>query len=306
MEPVFLLSLPRSGSTLLQRMMASHPEIATTSEPWILLPLIYAFREEGVVAEYEHHNLAQAMNDLCDQLPNGKEDCFLEMKEMVSNIYEKLGGGTAYFLDKTPRYHLIVDEIRQLYPDSKIIILWRNPLAVAASMIETWGKGKWNLYWFSVDLYKGLANLVKFYAENNENVLAIQFEEYVKNPDIYNNKLFEYLGLTNQEKISDKFTDINLNGRMGDPTGVKEYSSVSDESLNKWRKTMSGPIRKIWCRRYINWIGEERLKVMGYRKSEILDQLDSDPASIHTFLSDIIRICYSPIDKYIKKKLFRY
>src|SRR5919107_2181016 len=40
--PLFLLSLPRSGSTLAQRILAAHGGIATTSEPWILLPYLYA------------------------------------------------------------------------------------------------------------------------------------------------------------------------------------------------------------------------------------------------------------------------
>jgi hypothetical protein len=40
--PLFLLSLPRSGSTLAQRILAAHAGIATTSEPWILLPYLYA------------------------------------------------------------------------------------------------------------------------------------------------------------------------------------------------------------------------------------------------------------------------
>jgi hypothetical protein len=39
--PLFLLSLPRSGSTLAQRILAAHGGIATTSEPWILLPYLY-------------------------------------------------------------------------------------------------------------------------------------------------------------------------------------------------------------------------------------------------------------------------
>ena len=34
---VFLLSLPRSGSTLLQRLLAAHPQVHTVAEPWLML-----------------------------------------------------------------------------------------------------------------------------------------------------------------------------------------------------------------------------------------------------------------------------
>lgn len=42
--PLFLLSLPRSGSTLAQRFLAAHDAIARASEPWILLPYLYTLR----------------------------------------------------------------------------------------------------------------------------------------------------------------------------------------------------------------------------------------------------------------------
>ena len=38
--PIFIISLPRSGSTLLQRILTSHESVASASEPWLLLPLI--------------------------------------------------------------------------------------------------------------------------------------------------------------------------------------------------------------------------------------------------------------------------
>ena len=44
---IFLISQPRSGSTLLQAILGGHPDIHTCSEPWIALPFIYALKEEG-------------------------------------------------------------------------------------------------------------------------------------------------------------------------------------------------------------------------------------------------------------------
>src|SRR5688500_15750036 len=61
--PLFLLSLPRSGSTLAQRILAAHEAIATASEPWILLPYLYTLRERGAYAEYNHRVLVRAVED---------------------------------------------------------------------------------------------------------------------------------------------------------------------------------------------------------------------------------------------------
>src|SRR3712207_7451790 len=74
LTPLFLFSLPRSGSTLAQRILAAHEPIATASEPWILLPYLYTLREHGVYAEYNHRILVQAVEDFCAVLPGGRDD----------------------------------------------------------------------------------------------------------------------------------------------------------------------------------------------------------------------------------------
>ena len=49
---IFLISLPRSGSTMLQRVLVGHSEIESSAEPWLMLPLVYSRRENGITAEY--------------------------------------------------------------------------------------------------------------------------------------------------------------------------------------------------------------------------------------------------------------
>ena len=44
---IFLISLPRSGSTLLQKMLTVSPEIYSVAEPWLMLPLAFMLKKEG-------------------------------------------------------------------------------------------------------------------------------------------------------------------------------------------------------------------------------------------------------------------
>jgi hypothetical protein len=71
--PIFLLSLPRSGSTLVQRVLAAHDGVATAAEPWILLPQIYALRTEGAYAEYGHALATRAIGDFARNLDGGEQ-----------------------------------------------------------------------------------------------------------------------------------------------------------------------------------------------------------------------------------------
>jgi hypothetical protein len=50
-NPIFIFSVSRSGSTLVQRVIAAHNGVATVSEPWILLPYLYTSRSRGVTTE---------------------------------------------------------------------------------------------------------------------------------------------------------------------------------------------------------------------------------------------------------------
>ena len=165
MKPIFLMSLPRSGSTLIQRLLASHQDVATVSEPWILLPYLYTLKSHGVYAEYDQRLLITAIKDFCREMPNGKADYLAEMRSYVLRLYETAAGGPyQYFLDKTPRYHLVADKIFELFPDAKYIFLWRNPLAVVASIAQSFSGAKWSLHRNKVDLFTGLENLVSAYS----------------------------------------------------------------------------------------------------------------------------------------------
>ena len=63
-RPLFILSLPRSGSTLLQRVLANHPDVATTPEPWVLLPMVYGHTDPDTPAEYDERTCAGAVSQV--------------------------------------------------------------------------------------------------------------------------------------------------------------------------------------------------------------------------------------------------
>ena len=286
-SPLILFSLPRSGSTLAQRILGAHPEIATVAEPWILLPLLYSLKEKGSYTEYNHQYTNIAINDFCRELPNGKDDYLAAISHFARELYDKARKGEErYFLDKTPRYNLVSDEVIKLFPDGKFIFLWRNPLAVAASIIETWGHGSWSLYRFKIDLYEGLEKLIDTFTQHQDTVHAVRYEDLSCNPETEWAAILKYLELDYNPDLLAQFSNVNLEGQLGDKTGVKQYKTVSDEPLEKWKSTFSNPLRKAWCRRYLNWIGQERLSIMGYDLSELLDELAAIPTIPRRILSD--------------------
>ena len=304
-RPIFLLSLPRSGSTLAQRVLAAHPEVETAAEPWVFLPHAYALRERGIVAEYTHVLAARAVRDFVSAFPNGEDDYYAELRAFVLALYANASHGEPrYFLDKTPRYHFVLPELFRTFPDAKVVFLWRNPLAVVASIVRTWTKGKWNVDRWRGDL-RGIGDLVDGYREHASTTLAVRFEDLVSNPEGTWPTVFDYLELEFDPALLEGFADVRLAGRMGDPTGVDRYRELSTEPLGKWKGTLGHPVRKRWCREYLEWIGPERLTVMGYDQAELLDALERLPSTPRMLGSDLVHGGYWAVARHRKEAAYR-
>ena len=303
--PIFLLSLPRSGSTLVQRVLAADPKIATAAEPWLLLPHLYATRERGIAAEYTQPIAARAIAEFVRSLPGGERDYREALHDFAIDLYTRAAGEeTTYFLDKTPRYHYVVDDLLETFPEAKIVFLWRNPLAVVASIVETWTKGRWNVDRWQGDL-RGIVPLVDTYAAHRSTSIAVQYEDLVSNPLGAWPQIFGYLGLPFDEELLTRFSDVRLEGSMGDPTGVHRYTTISPDSLEKWRTTLANPYRKRWCREYLRWIGAERMAVMGYNLDDLLGQVDEIGASPRSVASDALHGGYWKLAQRRKRSAFR-
>jgi len=86
------------------------------------------------------------------------------------------------------------------------------------------------------------------------------------------------------------FDRVKFSGARGDPTGVENYKTIDVAPLEKWKATLNNPLRKAWCRRYLQWIGQERLMIMGYDLPELSRDLDSAEMSSRNVLTDCFRM----------------
>lgn len=261
--PIFLLSLPRSGSTLVQRVLASHDEVATASEPWLLLPLLLPLRKDVPSPGGWHAGIHEALGDFFQELPDRAVSYERSIADAARRLYEEAAHGSPYFLDKTPPYSLIVDQIASALPEAKIVILWRNPLAVLASVVETFCDGRWRPQDYPTSLFVGLERLVDGARSHGDRIFTVRYEDLLDGQGGWE-RLCRYLALEFDPATLQRFSQVQLRGAMGDPTGVRAYSNLAQEPTSKWRGTISNPLRQYWAARYLNWIGDERLAFMGY------------------------------------------
>lgn len=307
---IFLISLPRSGSTLLQRLLATHSQISTTSESWILLPILYPFTDGEVFAEYDHETCTRAIREFTQASYSDEYNYKKSISDHVVNIFGAIAHNNdqQFFLEKTPRNNLVLDQLLELFPNSKFIFMWRNPVSVASSIVDTFGQGSWKIRNYEVDLYKGLDNMIRASELNKDRILSIRYEDLILNSQSTCETLFRFIGVNIEQESVNNFYKTSLSGTLGDKSGTSSYRAISEEPLAKWRKTVCNPIRKRWMINYINWIGKDRLQAMGYDYVEIKKDLVITPMSYDHISSDMLRTAYSWFDKFfcigiLRKKL---
>jgi len=274
LQPIFVLSLPRSGSTLIQRVIASHERVATASEPWLLFPWLAATRPDLPISGSWGESVAAAVRDFAAGTARDRENYLEAVRDASLRVYRHAAGpGASYFVDKSPPYHWIAQDLFEAFPDGKFVFLWRNPLSVLSSIAETLCSGRWRVHRFRGALFHGIENLVAAHRCFARRAVAVRYEDLVLGGDTEWRRLTEHLGIDFRPASLEAFGGVALNGRLGDPVGKRRYRTISAEPVEKWRETICNPLRRKWADRYLRWIGCERLSEMGYELDHLRGQL---------------------------------
>jgi hypothetical protein len=113
----FVVGAPRSGTTLLMRMLNVHPDIHTRPEPHLLTPLAhlgyYAYVDKAPYDPFQAH---QSVRQFVDDLPGGESTYLRALRAYSDTMYGDMlaPAGKRFFLDKTPAYGLILPFLRKL------------------------------------------------------------------------------------------------------------------------------------------------------------------------------------------------
>lgn len=263
-QPIFLFSLPRSGSTILQRTLAQHPSIATAAEPWFLLQLVSLCCPDRAVARFTWSSAAQALNNYIDNFPNGRGDFNHELALFARRLYACANPNNCpYFLDKSPLYLAYARQILDTFPNSKAILLVRNPVSIISSMIGRWDD-RFKVHYAHFALQDGLDALLDLLENPNDRVHVVHYEKLVEDSAVVDDVL-HFLGL-DPAQLSNS-NSVNLNqmrkGSMGDRRALANASieptktGQSVSNLNTW-------LRRRWTLRFLNELGGESLAAMGY------------------------------------------
>lgn len=271
---IFIISQPRSGSTLLQRILSGHPDIQTSAETWLLLHPVYALKESGIETEYDSRFAAQGTREFLENYSDGLQvydDAIRQWSNVIyGNVLNK--NHKSRFLDKTPRYFFIVSELYRLFPKAKFIFLLRNPLAVLSSILSTYVKGNWPvLSFFRPDLLQAPSLILNGIRLLNRNAIVTRYEDFVSNPEQNISLLCQRLGIKYHRQMLDYSNTPEPKGGLNDPVGIYQHTSPNKGSIDKWKQLFNEPQLKYFADSYIQTLGTDVIHNMGY--SDQLAQL---------------------------------
>jgi len=272
---IFLISQPRAGSTLLQRMLGANEKIHTIAEPWVMLHPVYALRNQGIATEYGANYALQALDDFMNSMPDLSEDYFEAIRKMGLHLYDSVlkNTGKDIFLDKTPRYYFIIKELYHLFPDAKFVFLLRNPLSVLSSILNSFVSKNWDiLSLHRADLLKAPKLLIDGIKHLGKDAVIANYESIVSDPENQLRALCKSLNIKYSSKMLKYGNFAAPPGRMGDQIGIKQHSGPVNDKVDKWIDDLDSPEGKLLTETYISFLGADVFSELGYDYSELQEK----------------------------------
>lgn len=269
---IFIISQPRSGSTYLQNLLSNNEVTNTCSESWILLNFPNLLNPELAQAKFDNKLAIKAFKAYKNRF---KDFDFDEtQKKFLLELYSPLSEGFDFVIDKTPRYWEILEEIHQLFPKSKIILLKRNPIEVAKSMIITWNLSTISaLTNYNRDLIVAPKRIIAFQEKHPENpkIYALTYESLIGDTFEEIKKLYNWLEIPFNPSVLHTAGNYKYKGEFGDPyqNSGKEYSKIKEES----KKNELSSLHIKFLKGYSEFLGNQFLSDFGgYRITEFKPQ----------------------------------
>ena len=224
--PVFIVGLPRTGTTLTERILSNHSQVESVGETLFLQNVLR--RESGVQS-------TEKMNPAMVEAV-AKKNIGLIAKGYLDMVNFRLGD-EPIFIDKLPFNFLFLGFIAKAWPDARIIHLSRNPMDACFSMykqIFTWA------YKFSYSLeglgryYVAYDRMLMHWRELlKDRMIEVEYEALVADHEGQTRILLDKLGLDFEQACLD-FDQNKTPSATASSVQVREKAHT--RSVNRWKK----------------------------------------------------------------------
>jgi len=226
-DPIFIVGLPRAGSTLLEQILASHSMVEGTAE----LPDIIAISRK--LGGRKRDNPATLYPEILAQLSPEKRYALGESYLTSTRVQRH---GEPFFIDKMPNNFLHIGLIQLILPNAKIIDARRHPMAGCFSAYkQLFAQGQSFTYKLSDvgHYYRNYVNVMDHWDKVLPGrILRVQYEEMVAAPEAQIRRLLSHCELS-FEKQCLKFYETERAVRT--PSSEQVRQPIYTGGLEQWR-----------------------------------------------------------------------
>ncbi len=235
-DPIFIVGLPRSGSTLLEQILSSHSAVEGTMELPEIIAMTRALRRGAEAGRSYHEALAE--------LP---PESFAELgAQYLERTRVQRKAGRPFFIDKMPNNFLHLGLIHLMLPNAKIVDARRHPMACCFSGFKQHFARGQNFSYGLDDLGRYYRDYVELMAHFDAvlpgRVHRVIHERMVDDTESEIRRLLDHCGLPFEERCL-RFFENDRPVRTASSEQVRR--PINRDGLDQWRpyEAWLGPLK---------------------------------------------------------------
>ena len=228
-EPIFIVGMPRSGTTLVERILSSHPAVHSSGE----------LQNFGVCLKRESNSRTPYLLD-ADTIARSGDSDWRRLGEAYVASTRPDTGHTQHFIDKLPHNFLYLGAIARALPQAKIIHLRRDPIDTCLSNFRQLFALTSPYYDYSFDLMD-TGHYYLMYERLMEHwhrvlpgrILDVRYEDLVEFQHAQTRRMLEFCGLPWNEACL-RFEDNAA--PVATASAVQVRNPMNSGSVRRWKK----------------------------------------------------------------------
>ena len=216
-KPIFIVGMPRSGTTLVEQIISSHSHVTGAGE----LPFAYQFGRLLARGSSEINNAS-----------------LLDFRENYLKKLQNIAKGNLIVTDKMPQNFLYIGLIFAAFPEAKIVHVKRNPAAVCWANYKQFFESKNLGYCYVLDdvirYYRLYENLMEFWGNSfGTRIYNLDYELLTVSQENETHRLIDYLGLGWDEKC---LSPQDNTRSVATASNMQVRKKVYQNSSQQWKK----------------------------------------------------------------------
>jgi tetratricopeptide (TPR) repeat protein len=224
-DPIFIVGMPRSGSTLVEQILASHPLVEGTGE---------LFELQDIAAAISGNRTGISLPDAMAGLAPSELEALGQRYLDATRRHRR--NGRRHFTDKMPANWRFIALIRLILPNARIVDVRRDPLSCCLSAFSTCFNRESSFPANLHDLARYHRDYIRMMDYGDAvlpgHVLRLHYERLVENPEAEIRRLLDYLGLD----FDPSCLRFHENPRpVHTPSAQQVRLPINRSGLDRWR-----------------------------------------------------------------------